>query len=304
MLIATLMIILALVLDWLLGEPKRWHPLVGFGHLTKVIEQRLYQPNSSKHQQILRGFLAVFFLLIPFTALSYYLANIDLIGDIFTLLILLFCIGHKSLSDHAKSIADALQSDDLHRARFHTSRIVSRDPVTLNIPRAAIESVLENGADSVFSALLWFLIGGAPAVLFYRLANTLDAMWGYRNQRYLYFGRFAARLDDVLNYIPARLTALTYALIGNTRLGLRAWRQQAHHWDSPNAGPVMASGAGALNITLGGPAQYDGHWHKRIILGSGHEPKAIDIHRALTLLRHSIVLWVIVLLLLSGLTYA
>lgn len=301
MFFATVIIILALALDWLIGEPKRWHPLVGFGTLVSRVEKLFHQPKTSNKQQIVRGFLAVSLLLIPLSAISYFIANIDFIDDIFSLIVLVLCLGHKSLHDHAEPIARALQSNDIQQARYYTSRIVSRDPASLNIPRAAIESVLENGADSVFSALFWFLIGGAPAVLFYRLANTLDAMWGYRNQQYLYFGRFAARLDDVLNYIPARLTALTYALAGNTRIALRSWQQQARYWDSPNAGPVMASGAGALNITLGGDAQYDGQWHKRIILGHGQEPQASDIVRALDLLRYSIVLWVTVLLLLSGL---
>jgi len=304
MFLSTVIIILALALDWLIGEPKRWHPLIGFGTLVRRVEKIFYPPKTSNKQQIVRGFLAVSLLLIPLSTISYLIANIDFIGDIFSLIVLMLCLGHKSLHDHAKPIANALQSGDIKQARYYTSRIVSRDPATLNIPRATIESVLENGADSVFSALFWFLIGGAPAVLFYRLANTLDAMWGYRSQQYLYFGRFAARLDDVLNYLPARLTALTYALVGNTRIALRAWQQQAHYWDSPNAGPVMSSGAGALNITLGGPAQYDGQWHQRITLGAGHEAQAEDIGRALTLLRHSIFVWIIILLLISGLTYA
>ena len=304
MFLSTVIIILALALDWLIGEPKRWHPLIGFGTLVRRVEKIFYPPKTSNKQQIVRGFLAVSLLLIPLSTISYLIANIDFIGDVFGLIVLMLCLGHKSLHDHAKPIANALQSGDITQARYYTSRIVSRDPATLNIPRATVESVLENGADSVFSALFWFLIGGAPAVLFYRLANTLDAMWGYRSQQYLYFGRFAARLDDVLNYLPARLTALTYALVGNTRIALRAWQQQAHYWDSPNAGPVMSSGAGALNITLGGPAQYDGQWHQRITLGAGHEAQAEDIGRALTLLRHSIFVWIIILLLISGLTYA
>jgi len=304
MLMATLIITLALAIDWLLGEPKRCHPLVGFGHLVHRIEHLLHQPNLSNGQQLHRGILAVSIALLPLTLLAYFISHIDWVTDLFSLLILILCIGNKSLYDHAQPIVKALKEGNLDQARKHTSRIVSRDPATLNIPRAAIESVLENGADSVFAALFWFLIGGAPAVLFYRLANTLDAMWGYRSPRYLYFGRCAARLDDVLNFIPARLTALSYTLMGNTKTAWHSWQQQAHHWDSPNAGPVMAAGAGALTITLGGPAQYDGQWHQRIYLGSGKEPQHTDIERALTLLHRSIILWLIILLLLSVLTNA
>ncbi|PCJ32844.1 MAG: cobalamin biosynthesis protein [Gammaproteobacteria bacterium] len=304
MLADTIIIIIALSLDWFLGEPKRYHPLVGFGYLANKIEAVFYSKSSSNTQQIIRGFIAVLCLLMPLSVLGFVLAEINYIGSLVAVIILTLSIGNKSLHQHSQPIADNLESGNNEQARYHASRIVSRDPATLHIPRAAIESVLENGADSVFSALFWFLIAGIPGVIFYRLSNTLDAMWGYRNSHYLYFGRFAARLDDVLNYIPARLTALSYAVVGKTTLALRAWRTQASQWDSPNAGPVMASGAGALNITLGGPAQYDSQWHQRILLGYGDEPTAADIYRALRLLRHSIVLWVAVLLLISVVSYA
>lgn len=305
MLTTTLIIISAIVLDWLIGEPKRYHPLIGFGFLVKQVEFFLYPSDSaSSRKKLILGALAVCILLIPITLFSALLVSIESISIIFSIVVLTLCIGHKSLHDHALPIAKALQSDDNEQARYLASRIVSRDPATLNIPRATIESVLENGADSLFSALFWFLIGGVPAVIFYRMANTLDAMWGYRSPQYLYFGRVAARLDDLLNYIPARLTALSYAIIGDSKNAIHSWRQQAKQWNSPNAGPVMASGAGALLITLGGPAQYDGHWHQRITLGCGHEPQAQDITRALQLVRSSLMLWITVLIIITGLSYA
>jgi adenosylcobinamide-phosphate synthase len=305
MLTTTLIIISALVLDWLIGEPKRYHPLVGFGWLVKRVEFFLYpRVSASSNKKLILGAVAVSILLIPITLLSSLLVSFESLTIVLSILVLTLCIGHRSLHDHAQPIAIAMQSDNDAQARYLVSRIVSRDPATLNIPRATIESVLENGADSLFSALFWFLIGGVPAVLFYRLANTLDAMWGYRSPRYLYFGRVAARLDDVLNYIPARLTALSYAIIGDSKNAIQSWRQQATQWDSPNAGPVMASGAGALSITLGGPAQYDGHWHQRVTLGCGDEPQAQDIARALQLVRYSLLLWVAVLIIITGFSYA
>jgi adenosylcobinamide-phosphate synthase len=116
-------------------------------------------------------------------------------------------------------------------------------------------------------------------------------MWGYRTPRYLYFGWAAARCDDLLNLIPARLTALTYAFAGNFRAALRCWRGQGVLWDSPNAGPVMAAGAGALQLRLGGGAFYHGQWRLRPELGEGAEPAATDISRALRLLQRSLLIW-------------
>lgn len=304
MLATFIIVVLALLLDWRLGEPTRYHPLVGFGSLVKRIESALNNKEHHSKALLLRGMNAVLILLIPFLLLSHFLANIPIFGALFSVIALTLAIGHRSLHQHAEPIADALVAGDEAQARFLTSRIVSRDPATLNIPRASVESVLENGADSVFCALFWFVIGGAPAVIAYRLANTLDAMWGYRNQQYLYFGRFAARLDDVLNYIPARLTAISYAALGNIQQAFRAWKNQAKYCESPNAGPVMASGAGALNLALGGPAQYGGEWHQRPQLGYGLEPQPHDIYRALNLVRHSVLLWVSCLFILTVISYA
>jgi adenosylcobinamide-phosphate synthase len=180
--------------------------------------------------------------------------------------------------------------------------IVSRDTAGMqrqDVARAGVESVLENGNDAVFGALFWFALAGAPGALLYRLANTLDAMWGYRTPRYRCFGWAAARLDDALNFIPARLTALTYALLGNARAALRCWRQQAPAWDSPNAGPVMASGAGSLTVLLGGAANYHGVTEARPPLGAGNAPDAEDIARAIGLVQRGVWLW-LALLLVAG----
>jgi adenosylcobinamide-phosphate synthase len=300
-----LIIIAALIIDWLFGEPKRFHPLVGFGLLANTVEGYFRgSQNTSNKPQIIRGVLAVLILLLPFTLISYFLGLTPNISFIFSILIVYLCIGHKSLHDHTQPIADALLNNDEVQARFLTSQIVSRDPETLDIAKASVESILENGSDSVFAALFWFVIAGVPGIVFYRLSNTLDAMWGYRNQHYLYFGRFAACLDDVLNFIPARLTALSYSVLGSTKQAIHSWRTQAKLCDSPNAGPVMAAGAGALEITIGGPAQYHGQWQQRPILGVGRTAQAQDISRALLLIRKTVMLWLVVLLIIAGINYA
>jgi len=161
----------------------------------------------------------------------------------------------------------------------------------VQITQATIETTLENGNDAIFGVIFWFCVFGTPAVILYRLCNTLDAMWGYRNQRFNHFGRFTARLDDVMNYIPARLVAMSYALLGNTKQALHSWSTQARSLSSPNAGPVMCAGAGSLNIRLGGPAYYHGQWKEKIFFGTHTVPVTNDIQRALNLIFHTIVLW-------------
>jgi adenosylcobinamide-phosphate synthase len=296
--------IAAVALDWLLGEPKRVHPLVGFGRLAGGVERRFHGgADISPRAQRVRGMLAVVLLLSPFVAVTALLCALPSVGVLFSVAALYFALGHKSLHDHARPVAVALAAGDEGEARHRVSLMVSRDSAALDINAAATESVLENGNDGVFGALFWFAVAGGVGAVLYRLANTLDAMWGYRNERYLHFGWAAARLDDALNYLPARLTALTYAFLGRTRQALACWRTQAPAWDSPNAGPVMAAGAGALGVVIGGPARYDGEWHNRPVLGAGDAPCLHDIERALRLVRHGVALW-LVLLFAGGLAHA
>lgn len=304
MLISLLSISLALVLDWLLGEPRRYHPLVLFGHFAKQIEHRFnhaLQPNS---RRFLYGVCAWCMVVLPLTFAGYLLSSLPYFGTVFPIIVLYFCIAHRSLYDHIKPISHALTQGNIDEAKHYTSYIVSRDAAHIEVEKASIESVLENGNDAIFGALFWFILLGAPGAILYRLANTLDAMWGYKTPQFLYFGKAAARIDDLLNLIPARLTALSYALIGQTRLALHCWFNQAKTWDSPNAGPVMAAGAGALNIALGGEAIYHGKVHQRPRLGSAIPAHHADIPRALTLVSKSVGLWLLVFAVLTGVSYA
>lgn len=281
---------LALLLDAWLGEPRRAHPLVGFGRVAAWVEAKCYR--GRRGAGVLAWSLAVLpwvIAVIGFTVvLSPWLSCV--VGTV----LLYLAIGHRSLGEHAQPVAGALQRDDLPAARLAVGRMVSRDTAVLDerqVAAAATESVLENGNDAVFGALFWFALFGAPGAVLYRLANTLDAVWGYRTARYERFGWAAARIDDLLNLVPARLTALTYALLGDATCAWRCWRKQAPLWDSPNAGPVMAAGAGAIGVRLGGPAPYDGAWESRPELGEGVEPSSASIVRALRLVRHGVLLW-------------
>lgn len=296
MLNAALIMLAAVLLDRMLGEPRRFHPLVAFGRYANLLERRC---NRGKGLH-LRGVLAWLLAVAPFALLTDWLAQQA--GFIVECIVLYFCIAMQSLREHAGRIQAALQSDNLPEARLRVGEIVSRDTAALSeqeIAKAGVESVLENGNDAVFGALFWFAILGAPGALAYRLANTLDAMWGYRTARYVDFGWAAARIDDVLNFIPARLTALTYAVLGKTRSAFFCWRTQAQFMDSPNAGPVMASGAGSLQILLGGAAVYHGQIEARPALGCGAIAQSSDIARAVALVQRGVWLWLTALLVIG-----
>ncbi len=288
---------LALLLDDKLGEPSVYHPLTGFGRLARCSENFFhsgYEPGFRKALTNVLGALALVAVVAPPVALARLLVMAPFIGNVFEIFLLYLTIAPSSLTEHADDVYAAMSSGDLLQARILVSRIVSRDTAALGfreLSAATVESVLENGNDAVFAALFWYYIGGAPGALLYRLVNTLDAMWGYRNSRYQDFGWAAARLDDLLNWLPARLTALSYSLVGDSNQALTCWQQQGRQWYSPNAGPVMAAGAGALNLTVGGDAVYGGLSKHRPSLGCGDKAQARDIPRAVKLVRSSLQLW-------------
>ncbi|TWI14143.1 adenosylcobinamide-phosphate synthase CbiB [Aerolutibacter ruishenii] len=294
----------ALLLDAAWGEPRRLHPLVGFGRWAGMIERVLHADRRTA------GVLAWCVVVAPLVALVAWAVQAAQaysagLGMALSAVLLYLTVGHRSLWDHARPIADALEEGDLPRARTAVAQVVSRDTSALDatqVAGAASESVLENGCDAVFGALFWFVLLGAPGAVAYRLANTLDAMWGYRTPRYARFGWAAARIDDGLNLVPARLTAATYALCGDTRRAWRSWKTQARAWKSPNAGPVMAAGAGAIGVRLGGAAPYHGTWTQRPALGEGAPPDASTIRSALRLVRHGVFAWLAALWLATALS--
>lgn len=298
-------LLLALFLDKVFGEAKHFHPLVGFGNLATDLEHKL---NSGSGKR-LKGIIALTFLLVPTVLLAFYLELLTLSEPIahvaFASFVLYTALGWQSLKEHAEAIIEPLTKRHLGEARKKVARIVSRDTKHLrpeDVASASTESVLENGADAIFSTIFWFIVGGIPGVVLFRLVNTLDAMWGYKNTRYKDFGWAAARLDDVMNYLPARLTALSYALCGQTRSAFQCWKTQGKLWKSPNAGPVMAAGAGALELKLGGSACYDETLEQRSTLGPKHGQAACaqSIQEALKLIKRSLILWCAALIFLEG----
>ena len=254
-----LALVLGYAADRLLGDPRRFHPVAGFGGLATRLERAGYADRRShgvRHVVLLVGGAA-------------------LVG--------------RALDREAAAVESLLLAGRLDDARRRLTHLVGRDTSVLDeagVARAVIESVAENTSDAVVAALVWGALAGAPGLLAYRAANTLDAMVGHHTERYERFGWAAARLDDVLNVPGARLAAvLAVALGGDPRGALAAWHRDAGAHPSPNAGPVEAAFAGALGVRLGGETVYATRTEQRPVLGDGRAPTAHDITRARALAR-------------------
>ncbi len=307
--------LLAVFLDARFAEPRRWHPLVGFGSLAAWLDAKVNLSSTDDQYRKRMGVVCWILLVTPLPIVILYLQcqsptwfASTWIGVILSALCLYFSMGWSSLRQHAKAISGGFDQGGIDEARHQVARIVSRDTDTMDeaaIARATIESVLENGSDAVFAPLFWFVVLGPAGALAYRFANTLDAMWGYRTQRFAHFGCMSAKMDDLLNYIPARLTALTYAVFGRRQQALDCWQQQASNCVSPNGGPVMCAGAGALNVRLGGGAYYHGQWQARASMGVGCTASMMDIERSVQLIDNTLLFWCVALFVIcfwAGLT--
>lgn len=275
----TLVLVSALVLDKVLGEAKHFHPLVGFGNLASLIEKKLNLSSFSAGKQKAFGALSWLLIITPFVTCYYYLSqHISWWLDI---LVLYLVIGGQSLKEHAIQVYKPLANNNIEQARHYCGYLVSRETTELDeteVSRAVVESVLENGHDALISSLFWYCVGGAPLIIAHRLANTLDAMWGYRNDRFINFGWFSAKMDDLLGWPSAKITALLYAVQGAKPLRcLSNAYFQSKQYKSLNGGWTMASGATALYIELGGTSVYFGNKSQSVILGEGNKVTTSDI---------------------------
>jgi adenosylcobinamide-phosphate synthase len=268
-------LILGYAADAVLGDPRRFHPVAGFGRTAAALERVTYADRRSAgvvHVAVLVG-------------------GATLLGTrrIPTALATWAVLGGRSLDREAAAVEALLDSGDLPGARQRLTHLVGRDTSALDeseVARAVIESLAENTSDAVVAPLVWGAVAGVPGLLAYRAANTLDAMVGHRNTRYERFGWAAARLDDVLNLPGSRLTALLAVGLGDDPgAAWRTWRRDAAGHPSPNAGPVEASFAGALGVRLGGVNTYGDRIEDRHVLGDGRAPTLHDITRARRLAR-------------------
>lgn len=272
--------------DLALGDPRRWHPVAGFGNAALRVERLAYAP-TRRRGALFAG------ALVALAALGAELASrtarragagpgLVLAGVTWA------ALGGRSLASAARRIAGLVEGGDLAAARGALPALVGRDTTDLDgeqVCRAAVESVAENTADAVVGALLWGAVAGPAGVVAYRSANTLDAMVGHRSERYRSFGWAAARLDDLMSWPGARgataLAVLAAPLVGGSpRATWETIRRDGAAHPSPNAGRMEAAFAGALGVRLGGPLAYGGRVELRPVLGAGRPPGPEDVRRA------------------------
>lgn len=284
-------LVAGVALDAVLGDPRRGHPVAAFGGAASALERGLYK--DSRITGAAYTATCVLAVTAPAVAVARMTRRNPVAAGTSAALATWAVTGSRSLTRSAERIALLLSSDDLPAAREALPALCGRDPSGLDakaIARAVVESVAENTSDAVVAPLVCGAVAGVPGLVAYRAINTLDAMVGYRSPRYERFGWASARLDDVTNWVPARLTALLTAACapaagGSPRAALRALRVYGARHPSPNAGRCESAFAGALGVTLGGTNVYDGVPETRPALGDGRAPEPADIHRATRLSR-------------------
>ena len=287
-------IFVAFVLDFILGDPG-WlpHPIIGMGNAISFFEKKFRRPkplnknqtkNQAKNQarkQVFSGLLFALFLigftwLISFCLVKIFTLVHPLLGFGVQALLLFYCFSAKSLVQAAHEVAIPLEVNDIETARKKVAMIVGRQTKTLDekgVTRATVETVAENFVDGFLSPLFFALLFGVPGALAYKMINTLDSMVGYRNESYMFFGRASARIDDVANFIPARISVVVIsfaAFLLSARKGVLSFKtgiSQGNHHKSPNAGYPEAAFAGALEIRMGGPNIYHGKLVEKPYIG-------------------------------------
>ncbi len=284
------------VLDTLFGDPP-WlpHPVVLMGKAISALEKRLRARLPQTPQgELLGGAVVAFTLPVgTFLLTSLICLGAAKLSPWLGLAVQMFWCGQalaaKGLAQESTNVYRALIKPDLPAARKAVSRIVGRDTQNLTlegVTKAAVETVAENASDGVIAPLLYMLLGGAPLALTYKAINTMDSMLGYKNEKYLYFGRAAAKLDDAANYLPSRLAGLLWcaaaALTGNSPKGAwRIWRRDRRCHASPNSAQTESACAGALGVQLAGPAYYFGEYYAKPTIGDPLRPiEPEDIRRA------------------------
>ena len=284
------------VLDSIFGDPA-WlpHPVIWMGKAISALEKRLRArlPQTPQGELLGGGIVAFTLPTATFLLTSLVCLGAAKLHPGLGLAVQMFWCGQalaaKGLAQESRKVYRELRRSDLPAARKAVSRIVGRDTQNLTaegVTKAAVETVAENASDGVIAPLFYMLIGGAPLALTYKAINTMDSMLGYKNEKYLYFGRIPAKLDDLANYLPSRLAGLLWcvaaALTGNRAAGAwKIWRRDRHNHASPNSAQTESACAGALGVQLAGPAYYFGEYYDKPTIGDPLRPiEPQDILRA------------------------
>ena len=275
-------LLLGFAADRVLGDPRRCHPVAGFGVVAARLEQRVYGDSRIRgavHAAVLVGGA------VALGVAGERRATTPPARVLLTAAATWAVLGGRSLEREALAVLAHLDTGDLPAAREQLTHLVGRDTRELDaseIARAVVESLAENTSDAVVAPLVWGSVAGVPGLLGYRAANTLDAMVGHRNARYERFGWAAARFDDLVNLPGSRLAGAATLVASPPTAGAaaRAWRRDAGAHPSPNAGVIEAAFAGALGIRLGGANRYGERVEHRTVMGDGPEPGSSDIRRA------------------------
>ena len=292
-----IILLIAVALDWWLGDPA-WlpHPVVGFGKMIAFGEKRL---NRGKHRKLKGALMSIFLIALIFT-ITWFICNLLTSYLLLLTSILIFCcLAGTTLIREVRDVFLALDRS-LDEGRKQVARIVGRDTSELSaqeVRTAALETLAENLSDGVIAPLFWLAIGGVPALATYKMVNTLDSMIGYKTERFRNFGCWAARIDDVANYIPARLTALLMVIAaGKPQLLGFVWHNGRNH-ASPNSGYPEAALAGILDCRFGGPHYYFGELFDKPYIGeNARELTTADMKKAVCINRTAEVLAIIIII--------
>jgi adenosylcobinamide-phosphate synthase len=302
----------AMAVDALLGWPaplfaRIGHPVTWLGRLITTVDTAWNRPSDPPAFRRAAGVAGALVVIAVSAALGWVLQSVLALGWIQFVLVGILAwplVALRSLDDHVAAVASPLQAGDIAGAREAVSRIVGRDPATLDeagIARAAIESLAENASDGIVAPVFWGALFGLPGIFGYKAINTLDSMIGHRSERHEAFGWAAARIDDVANFIPARLTGFLFVLLAPRRAeALSCMTRDARRHRSPNAGWPEAAMAGALGVRLSGPRIYHGSITNEPWLNEGaRDPLAADITQGLTVYRRAMLLLAGLLAILS-----
>lgn len=285
------------LIDFIVGDPQGlWHPVCGIGSLISRMEKQLRRNVADTPQNLL---LAGAALAVTIPCMTVVITAVLLLAAGFIhpyLRFVLMCVldgwilAARSLKTESMKVYRRLKEKDLNGARYAVSMIVGRDTERLTaegVTRAAVETVAENASDGVIAPLLFLLFFGPVGGFFYKAVNTMDSMVGYKNEKYLYFGRAAAKLDDLVNYIPARLTGLAFAAAAclipemSGKNAFKIWRRDRRNHKSPNSAQSESACAGALGVQLAGPAYYFSEYYDKPTIGDPlREIEPRDILRA------------------------